>query len=55
MFRWNKVGRIFNPCAIQGRPWLKEYAQAPATLVFDDFVRVYFSTRPAREADGQYV
>lgn len=34
---------------------MQEYAQAPATLVFDDFVRVYFSCRPAREASGGYV
>jgi predicted GH43/DUF377 family glycosyl hydrolase len=34
---------------------MKEFAQAPATLVFDTFVRVYFSTRPARDAAGQYV
>ena len=26
---------------------MHEFAQAPATLVFDDFVRVYFSCRPA--------
>ena len=33
-----------------GRPWLAEFAQAPATLVFDDFVRVYFSCRPPPDA-----
>ncbi len=32
-----------------------EFAQAPATLVFDTFVRVYFSCRPAPDANGQYV
>lgn len=31
------------------------YAQAPATLVFDTFVRVYFSCRPAPDATGNYV
>ena len=31
------------------------FAQAPATLLFDDRVRVYFSTRPAPDASGRYV
>lgn len=54
--KWIKHGRIFNPAEIAGRPsWMHEYAQAPATLVFDDFVRVYFSCRPPRDAQGQFV
>jgi hypothetical protein len=54
--KWIKYGRIFNPADIVGRPsWMHEYAQAPATLVFDDFVRVYFSCRPPRDAQGQFV
>lgn len=35
--------------------WMNEFAQAPATLVFDTFVRVYFSCRPKANASGQYV
>jgi hypothetical protein len=55
-FQWKKLGQIFNPSEIPDRPsWMHEYAQAPATLVFDDFVRVYFSCRPPRDADGQFV
>jgi hypothetical protein len=54
--KWIKRGRVFNPADIPGRPaWMNEYAQAPATLVFDDFVRVYFSCRPKRDANGQFV
>ncbi len=34
---------------------MAEFAQAPATLVLDDVVRVYISTRPPRDAQGQYV
>lgn len=52
---WKKLGRIFNPSEVTDRPWLKSFAQAPATLVFDDFVRVYFSCRPLPDAQGQYV
>ena len=49
------MGRVFNPVEIKDRPWLKEFAQAPAVLIFDDFVRVYFSCRPPADENGQYV
>jgi hypothetical protein len=55
MFKWRKLGKVFTPQEIDGRTWLKEFAQAPATLVFDNFVRVYFSCRPLADKDGQYV
>jgi predicted GH43/DUF377 family glycosyl hydrolase len=55
MFNWKKLGKLFSPQEVQGRPWLKEFAQAPATLVMDDVVRVYFSCRPPADANGQYV
>lgn len=53
--KWKKLGKVFTPQEIKGRSWLKEFAQAPATLIFDDFVRVYFSCRPLRDENGQYV
>lgn len=55
MFKWKKLGRVFVPQEVAGRDWLKEFAQAPATLIFDRFVRVYFSCRPPADANGQYV
>ena len=55
MFKWNKLGKVFDPTTIHEKDWLHEYAQAPATLVFDDFVRVYFSSRPKRDSNGQFV
>ncbi|MBU3593274.1 glycosylase [Polynucleobacter sp. 71A-WALBACH] len=55
MFKWKKRGRIFAPQSVSDRDWLKEYAQAPATLIFDEFIRVYFSCRPYPDAAGQYV
>lgn len=55
MFRWKKLGKVFTPQEQTDRPWLKEFAQAPATLVRDDVVRVYFSCRPPSDANGQYV
>jgi len=55
MAHWKKLGKVFTPQEVEGRPWLKEFAQAPATLLFDDFVRVYFSCRPPADSNGQYV
>jgi hypothetical protein len=55
MFRWRKLGKVFDPHQVRGRPWLQEFAQAPATLLLEDRVRVYFSCRPPADASGQYV
>lgn len=55
MFHWRKLGKVFSPQEIRGRPWLKEFAQAPATLLLGDVVRVYFSCRPPADENGQYV
>jgi hypothetical protein len=55
VFKWTKLGRVFDPTAITGVDWLHEFAQAPATLIYDTFVRVYFSCRPKPDANGQYV
>jgi hypothetical protein len=55
MFRWQKVGKVFDPAQVTGRSWLNSFAQAPSVLVLDDVVRVYFSCRPPPDAHGQYV
>jgi hypothetical protein len=55
MFRWKKLGRVFNPQEVRDKPWLKEFAQAPCVLLFDTFVRVYFSCRPMPDSNKQYV
>jgi predicted GH43/DUF377 family glycosyl hydrolase len=55
MFQWRKLGKVFTPQEVAGRPWLQEFAQAPATLVCGDYVRVYFSCRPPADQHGQYV
>lgn len=55
IFKWKKLGRVFNPLEIKDRSWLHEFAQAPSVLIFDDFVRVYFSCRPLPDANGQYI
>jgi hypothetical protein len=49
--RWRKIGRIFDPTDHQLPGGCVEFAQSPQTLLFDDFVRIYFSTR-SRDSDG---
>lgn len=56
MFKWKKLGRVFDPTEVPDRDFIKEFAQAPATLIFDDFLRIYFACRPLRDKiTGQYV
>lgn len=43
--KWRKLGRIFDPEAHGLLEKFVGYAQGPQALVFNDFVRVYFSTR----------
>lgn len=54
-YQWKKLGRVFNPLEVTGRNWLQQFAQGPATLIFEDFVRVYFSCRPPADEQEQYV
>jgi len=54
MFNWQKLGRIFDPVEFKNTGWMSEFAQAPSSLIFDDFVRVYFSCRPRPDKNGQY-
>lgn len=43
--RWVPLGKVFDPTDFDLPAGCVEFAQAPQTLIFDDFVRVYFSTR----------
>ena len=55
MFKWKKLGKVFDPTKYNGEEWMQEFAQAPATLIFEKFVRVYFACRPLRDKNSQYV
>lgn len=56
MFVWRKLGRIYDPADYPQRyAWMNEFALAPSTLIFEEFVRVYFGCRPRRDENGQYV
>jgi predicted GH43/DUF377 family glycosyl hydrolase len=52
--RWKKLGNIFDltSAALSDKKFL--YAQSPQALVFDEFVRIYFSTRQ-KDHKGKYV
>lgn len=52
--RWEKLGQIFDPTGHTLPNGCFGFAQSPQTLVFDDFVRVYFSTR-AKDSCGKYL
>ncbi|MDD5342152.1 MAG: glycosylase [Patescibacteria group bacterium] len=55
MYKWKTLGRVFNPQDAHGIAWIKEFAQAPSVLVYDTFVRVYFSGREPADSQGQYI
>ena len=52
--RWHRHGKIFDPRDHRLASGCEEYAQSPQALVFDDFVRVYFSSRQ-RDAGGKFL
>jgi predicted GH43/DUF377 family glycosyl hydrolase len=52
--RWVRLGRIFDPTLHKLPNGCGEYAQSPQALVFDDFVRIYFSTR-AVDTNGKFL
>jgi len=55
MFKWKKLGRIFDPRDYQPDSWMKEFAQSPSVLIDEKHVGVYFCSRPAPAPDGQYL
>jgi len=55
MFRWKKLGKIFDPTQENNRPWIRQFSQAPSALVLDGVVRIYFACRPEPDANGDFV
>lgn len=51
---WQKLGRIFDPREHALPGGCTAFAQSPQAVVFDDFVRIYFSTR-APDGEGMYI
>ena len=52
--KWKKLGKIFNPREHHLPNNCLEFAQSPQTIVFEDFIRIYFSTRE-KDASGKYL
>jgi hypothetical protein len=52
--KWSKIGRVFNPSEHLLPNRCIGFAQSPQVLVFDTFIRVYFSTR-ALDDNGKYL
>lgn len=52
--KWQKLGKLFDPRDHMLANGCKEFAQSPQALVFDDFVRIYFSTRSVDATNGKY-
>lgn len=51
---WKKIGKIFDPTEHSLPMGCSAYAQSPQTLVFADFVRIYFSTRSIDD-EGKFI
>ena len=52
--RWARLGKIFDPTDHPLPDGCAAFAQSPQALVFDDFVRIYFSTR-ATDTNGKFL
>ena len=52
--KWKKLGKIFDPTEHKLINNCVEFAQSPQTLIFDDFVRIYFSTRE-KDENGKFL
>lgn len=55
MFKWEKLGKIFDPRDYKNESWMQEFAQSPSVLIYEKHVRVYFCSRPAPTLEGQYL
>ncbi|UFM68023.1 hypothetical protein LO739_14310 [Leclercia adecarboxylata] len=55
MLTWRKHGLIYTTDALPPLTNGAGFAQSPQTLVFDDYVRIYFSTREYDKAAAKFV
>ena len=54
MFRWKKLGKVFDPKDLSPLGWMHEYAQSPSVIVEDEYLRIYFCSRTAPSKEGKY-
>lgn len=53
--QWKKLDQIFDPKQHALVDHCVQFAQSPQTLVFEDFIRIYFSTRSVDQNAGKYL
>lgn len=53
--KWKKRGRLFDPTQHKLPDACVQFAQSPQALVFDEFIRIYFSTRSVERPGGKYL
>ncbi len=54
ILKWKKIGKIFDPTEHKLANNCVDFAQSPQVLEFDDYVRIYFSTRE-KDASGKFI
>ena len=52
--KWNKLGKIFDPTEHKWAENFIGFAQSPQTIVFEDYVRIYFSIRKD-DCNGKFI
>ena len=52
--KWEKLGQIFDPAQHVLAEGCTVFAKSPQAMVFDDFVRIYFSSQKKSD-NGKYV
>ena len=55
VMKWKKLGKIFDPTQHKLPNDFLQFAQSPQALVFEHFVRIYFSTRSVDKSNGKYL
>jgi hypothetical protein len=53
--KWKKLGQIFDPADFDLPNGCEQFAQSPQALVFDRFVRIYFSSRQRDSRNAKYL
>lgn len=53
--KWKKLGKIFDPADITEWNDCRVFTQSPQAIAFEDFIRVYFSTRTIDPNNGKYL
>ena len=53
MFKWEKLGQIFDLSKLTTPDWMQEQAQNPYLVDMNGFLRVYFNCRAKKDTDGK--